>query len=173
MNERGLTLIEFAMAAAVAGIMFLVLYSILNQALDAYGVGQLRSRAVQHGRVAMVRMVDDIKYAEDIWVATDDRILITRPHEGSSTTTQLVDYRYNSATDLITRRLDWGTNFTFTEEVAAFSLTFRDSAFLELASPVVDVALIRYIEVEMRLMEDNYEIALRNLVVIENPVTVP
>ncbi|MFC1500498.1 PilW family protein [Candidatus Zixiibacteriota bacterium] len=171
-NERGLTLIEFAMASAVAGVMFLVLYSILDQALAVYDVGLLRSRAVQNGRVVMVRIVDDLKYAEDVWVADDDRIFISRPHEQTGTA-QLVDYRYNAGTDAITRRINYGTNYTFTDQIAAFTLTYRDVGFVALAMPVVDVHKIRYIEVELRLEEDNYVITLRNLVVLENPVTVP
>ncbi|MFC1627507.1 PilW family protein [Gemmatimonadota bacterium] len=171
-NERGLTLIEFAMASAVAGVMFLVLYSILNQALAAFEVGQLRSRAVQSGRVAMVRIVDDLRYAEDIWVADDDRIFIRRPHEQTGNA-ELVDYRYNSVSDVVTRRINYGTNYTFTDLVAAFSLTYRDVGFIALGMPVVDVNEIRYIEVELRLEEDGYVITLRNLVVLENPVTVP
>ncbi|MFC1595312.1 PilW family protein [Gemmatimonadota bacterium] len=171
-NERGLTLIEFAMASAIAGIMFLVLYSILDQALGAYQVGQLRSRAVQNGRVTMVRIVDDLKYAVDIWVADDDRILVSRPKEDDGTS-QRIDYRYNAASDVVTRRVDFGTNYTFTDQVASFSLTFRDVGFVALSTPVVDVHEVRYIEVELRLEEDNYVITLRNLVVLENPVTVP
>jgi hypothetical protein len=171
-GEQGMTLIEFTMAGAVAGVMFLVLYSILNQALAAYNIGQLRSRAVQSGRVAMVRIVDDIKYAEDIWVADVDRIFVSRPHEESGTA-QLIDYRYYSGTDVIGRRLNYGVNYNFSDQVAGFSLIYRDAAFIALATPVTDVHEIRYIEVELRLEEDNFEITLRNLVVLENPVTVP
>lgn len=171
-NERGLTLIEFAMASAIAGVMFLVLYSILDQALSAYDVGLLRSRAVQSGRVTMVRIVDDMKYAEDIWVADDDRIFISRPKENDGTS-QLIDYRYIPASDEVTRRINWGASYTFADQITSFSLTFRNVGFVALATPVVNVHEIRYIEVELRLAEDNYVITLRNLVVLENPVTVP
>jgi len=171
-DERGLTLIEFEIAAAVAVVMFMVLYSILNQAFAAYDIGRLRSRAVQHGRVAMVRMVDDIKYADDIYVADDDRILITRPKEGDGVPED-IDYRYNAASEEITRRINSGITYTFSEQVATFSLTFRDAAFNTLTTPVVDVQEIRYVEVELRVEEDNYVITLRNLVFLENSVTAP
>ena len=172
-NARGFTLIEFAIASAIAGVMFLVLYSILDQALSAYNVGLLRSRAVQNGRVTMVRIVDDLKYAEDIWVADDDRIFVSRPHEGNGMP-QRIDYRYNPASDEVTRSINMGTNYTFAEQITSFSLTYRDENFIAFATlPVVDVHEIRYIEVELRLEEDNYVITLRNLVVLENPVTEP
>ena len=177
-NERGLTLIEFVMASAIAGVMFLVLYSMLDQALDAYQVGQLRSRAAQNGRVTMVRIVDDLKYAEDIWIADDAQIYITRPSDQTGIP-QWIDYRYNSVSGVITRSV-WdatfyndGTTYTFTEQVASFSLTFRNVGFVAMSVPVSDVHEIRYIEVELRLEEEGYVITLRNLVVLENPVTVP
>ncbi len=172
-NERGFTLIEFVIASAIAGVMFLVLYSILDQALDAYQVGQLRPRAVQNGRVTMVRIVDDLKYAEDIWIADDDRILVSRPKEALLSTSENIDYRYNSVTDVVTRRVNFGSSYTFTDQVASFSLTFRSVGFIALSTPVVDVHEIRYIEVELRLEEEGYVITLRNLVVLENPIAVP
>ncbi len=173
-NARGFTLIEFAIASAIAGVMFLVLYSILDQALSAYNVGMLRSRAVQNGRVTMVRIVDDLRYAEDIWVADDDRIFVSRPHEGNGTL-QLIDYYYNPASDEVTRRINWGANYTFAEQITSFSLTYRDEFFQTITTPVSDPEKpdIRYIEVELRLEEDNYVITLRNLVALENPVTEP
>ena len=171
-DERGLTLIEFAMASAVAGVMFLVLYSALSQALDAYDVGQLRSRAVQQGRVVMVRIVDDIKYSEDIWVADDNRVFISRPHEEDGEF-ESIDYLYNSGNDTLYRRIYGQPWYEFAEQVTSFSLVYRDLYRTQIATPVADMNQIKYIEVELILQEDTFEFALRNLVVLENSVAVP
>ncbi len=181
-EERGLTLIEFTMAAAVAGVMFLVLYSILNTALDVYQVGQLRSAAVQSGRVALNRVVTDLRSARDIYFADDDRILIMRPIETSETAVvgdvdgyqeDLIGYFYSAGDFRLDRWLGTLGTDTFMDEVDGFTLRYRDALYNVLSTPVSEVQRIRYIEVELRLQEEDYQIALRNLIVLDNPVIVP
>jgi len=180
-DERGLTLIEFTMAAAVAGVMFLVLYSILNFALESYKVGQLRSTAVQAGRAVLNRIVTALRSAEDIYLADDDQILILRPIETSDPLAlpedrfrqDQVGYLYSAATGRLDRYLGTLGFDTFLDEIAAFSLNYRDSFYNLLAVPVADVQRIKFIEVALTLQEEDFQITLRNLVVLDNPVNVP
>lgn len=172
-DERGLTLIEFMMAAAVTGVVFMVLYSILNYALGSYEIGQLRSAAVQGGRVTVSRILNDLKYTDDIYVAEDERIYFRRQKEGSGAP-QNIDYNYDSGTGVLTRQVsDFAGVHVFADDIASFTFKFRDSGYLILSTPVAEAHKIRYIELEMRLQHRDYEVTLRNLAVLENPLPVP
>jgi prepilin-type N-terminal cleavage/methylation domain-containing protein len=186
-DQGGLTLIEFMMAIAIAGVIFMVLYTILDAALESYNVGQLRSDAVQHGRITTMRIINDIKYAEDIYIADDDRIYLRSPAEGDTSSHTVdyrsqahkyhnVDYRYYPDTQIITRNVSdipGAGEQTFMEGVASFSLTYRDSGNFQLTVPVSEPHKIRYIEIDIRLQEDEYEIALHNLAVLANSLPIP
>lgn len=172
-DQRGLTLIEFMMAIAIASVIFMMLYTILAAALTSYSVGQLRSAAVQGGRVAMNRILNDLKYADDIYVADEDRIYFRCPMEGDITSHN-VDYRYYPGNQIIKRSIsDIPGEHTFMEGVASFTLIFRDSYNYQLIVPVSEPYKIRYVEIDMRLQKDEYQIVLHNLVVFENPLMVP
>lgn len=175
-DQRGLTLIEFMMAIAVAGVIFMVLYSLLDMALASFNLGQLRSRAVQQGRITTMRILNDLRYAEDIYVAADDQIYFKSPAEGD-TSSHFVQYRYYPETLTITRRVSDipGTGEeTFMEGVASFSLIYRDSYHTQITVPipVFDTHKIRFIEIDIRLQDDDYWITLHNLAVLENPLQV-
>lgn len=175
-DQRGLTLIEFMMAIAVAAVIFMVLYSLLDVALASFNLGQLRSRAVQQGRITTMRILNDLRYAEDIYIADDDRIFIKCPAEGD-TSSHFVQYRYYPGTLTITRRVSdipGAGEETFMEGVASFSLIYRDSYHspLTVPIPVFDTHKIRFIEIDIRLQDDDYWITLHNLAVMENPLQV-
>lgn len=162
------------MAIAVAGVIFMVLYSLLDMALASFNLGQLRSRAVQQGRITTMRILNDLRYAEDIYVAADDQIFIKCPAEGN-TSSHLVQYRYYPGTLTITRRVSdipGAQEETFMEGVASFSLIYRDSNHSPLTVPIqpFDTHKIRFIEIDIRLQDDDYWIFLHNLAVLENPL---
>jgi len=162
------------MAIAITGVIFMVLYSFLDIALTSFKLGQLRSRAVQQGRIITMRMLNDLKYAEDIYIADDDRIWIKTPAEGDNSS-NTIDYRYYPDSRIITRNIsDIPGEQTFMEEVELFSLIYTDAYHNQLTVPisVFDTHLIRYIEIDIRLKEDDYLIVLHNLAVLENPLPV-
>lgn len=162
------------MAIAVAGVIFMVLYSLLDMALASFNLGQLRSRAVQQGRITTMRILNDLRYAEDIYVAADDQIYFKSPAEGD-TSSHFVQYRYYPGTLTITRRVSdipGAGEKTFMEGVASFSLIYRDSNHSQLTVPVYDTHKIRFIEIDIRLQDDDYWITLHNLAVLENPLQV-
>ncbi len=175
------------MAIAIAGVIFMVLYSLLDFALASYNLGQLRSRAVQHGRITTMRIINDLKYAEDIYIADDDRVYLRSPTEGDTSSHTVdyrsqaqkyhnVEYRFYPGTQTITRNVSdipGAGEQTFMEGVASFSLTYRDAGNFQLTVPVTEPYKIRYIEIDIRLQEDEYEIALHNLAVLANPLPIP
>ena len=177
-DQRGLTLIEFMMAIAISGVIFMVLYSLLDFALASFNLGQLRSRAVQQGRITTMKIMNDLKYAEDIYIADDDRIYIKSPAERDASS-HFVQYRYYPGTLTITRYVSdldiYGAEEeTFMEGVASFSLVYRDSYLNQLTVPisVTKTHEIRYIEIDIRLQDDDYWIFLHNLAVLENPLRI-
>ena len=84
-----------------------------------------------------------------------------------------VGYLYSAATGRLDRYLGTLGFDTFLDEIAAFSLNYRDSFYNLLAVPVADVQRIKFIEVALTLQEEDFQITLRNLVVLDNPVNVP
>ena len=62
-NRRGLTLIETVMALMLAGFVFLSLAVFMKVSQQAWSGSSKHSDLVQHARVAMSRIVDDLRYA--------------------------------------------------------------------------------------------------------------
>jgi hypothetical protein len=174
------------MAIAISGVIFMVLYSLLDFALASFNLGLLRSRAVQQGRITTMRILNDLKYAVDIYVADEEQILFKCPAEGdtshqtfdfrnSSDKFHNIEYLYDPDSQTITRSdSDFGGTYTFMEGVASFSLVYRDSYLNQLTTPiaVTETHEIRYIEIDIRLQDEDYWIFLHNLAVLENPLPI-
>ena len=166
-GQRGLTLIEFMMAIMLASVVFMVLYTILNAALDSYAIGRIRSTAVQSGRVTMMRIVNELKYADEIYTCDSENILFSRKEETNGDF-QTVYFRFYSGSGEIKRRENGGDEEVMADGIASFSLTYRNAAFGLAGS----VDAIRFIEVDMCLQEGGYTVYLRNMVTLENPILV-
>jgi|GEM_PF-2692218 len=166
-DQRGLTLIEFMMATVLASVVFMVLYTILDATLDSYSIGQIRSTAAQNGRVTMMRIVNELKYADEIYVNQAERIQFRRQEERYGNT-QVVDIKFDSGTGVITRNENYTGDEIIAVGISAFTLTYRNAAF----GLATSVDAVRFIEVDMRLTEEGYTVYLRNLVTLENPIRV-
>jgi len=159
------------MATMLASVVFMVLYTILNTALDSYAIGRIRSTAVQSGRVTMMRIVNELKYTNWIYVCNDSLIIFRRQEEtgeAHNPVNQNVDIRFLQGTGQITREEDSSGAEIIADGVASFTLTYRNAAFGLAAS----VDAIRFIEVDMCLQEGGYTVYLCNLVTLENPIQV-
>jgi len=169
-DERGMTLIEFSMAIALSAVVFMVLYTVLDFTLDSYAVGQLRSAAAQGARVTMTRMVNEVRFAEQIYSGSDDqRILFRRPLEDDSGGSTVIDLRYDPTTGQITREQDWAGAVLIAEDVSSLQLTYRDRTF----APVAATGEVRFVQIDIRLTREDYTIPLRNLITLANPITLP
>ncbi len=171
MREReGMTLIEFTMAIALSAVVFMVLYTILGATLDSYAVGQLRSAAAQGARVTMTRMVNEVRFADQVYAGSgSQRILFRRPLEDDSGGSTVIDLRYDPVTGQITREQDWAGAVLIAEGVDAMDLTYFDRVF----APVSVTGEVRFIQVDLRLTREDYTIPVRNLITLANPITVP
>lgn len=179
-RAEGLTLIEFTLALAVSSVVFMVLYSVLNAAVDSYRLGQLRSHAVQTGRVALARFVNEVRVADEVYVFTDAHLLIRKELEnlavdGSGTDYQ-VEYQYDGTSDQLERRErqvgagTWGSWEIIADGVSSFSLTYWDRNLAPMALAATDPTQIGWVEVEMALTDQEYTIHLRDLILLDNPV---
>jgi len=166
-NQRGLTLIEFMMASLLASIVFMVLYTILNATLEGYSVGQIRSAAAQNSRVTMMRIANELKYADEIFANNDSLIIFSRKEETSGAF-QTVDIQFLSGPGHITREENYGGAEVIAEGIDTFTLTYWNAAF----GPATSVDAVRFIVVNMRLQERGYTVYLRNMVTLENPIKV-
>ncbi|MFO7769061.1 MAG: prepilin-type N-terminal cleavage/methylation domain-containing protein [bacterium] len=169
-GQGGMTLIEFSMAIALSGVVFMALYTILDATLDSYAIGQLRSAAAQGARVTMTRMVNEVRFADRVYAGSDgQRILFRRPLEDDSGGTTVIDLRYDPSTGDITREQDFGGPMLIAEDVSGLTLTYWDRSF----APVGATGEVRFIHVDLRLTREDYTIPLRNLITLANPVTLP
>ena len=169
-GREGMTLIEFSMAIALSAVVFMVLYTILGVTLDSYAVGQLRSAAAQGARVTMTRMVNEVRYADRVYAGSDaQRIIFRRPLEDDSGGTTIIDLRYDPSTGDITREQDFAGPVLLAEDVSALTLTYWDRSF----APVTATGEVRFVQIDLRLTQEDYTIPLRNLITLANPITVP
>lgn len=166
-NQRGLTLIEFMMASLLASIVFMVLYTILNATLEGYSVGQIRSAAAQNSRVTMMRIANELKYADEIF-AYNDSLVIFRYEEEIGGALQTVDIRFLLGSGEITRNENDSGAQVIADGIDSFALTYRNADF----GIATSVDAIRFIEVDMRMTTGDYTVYLRNLVTLENPILV-
>jgi prepilin-type N-terminal cleavage/methylation domain-containing protein len=172
-EQQGLTLIEMLMGTALATVIFMVLYTILNMALNAYEVGQVRSAAVQGGRITLVRMVDEIRYARSIYIAGSDQIDFLRLRETAALDLQVVHYRFDAGTGTVSREENLGGALILLDDVSGLTLTYRDALLRTIASPQSNLDRIRFVEIDLRLQQGGYVIPLRSLVTLENPLQLP
>ncbi len=172
-DQRGLTLIEMLMGTALATVIFMVLYTILNMALNAYEVGQVRSAAVQGGRITLVRMLNEIRYARSIYIAGSDQIDFLRLRETAALDSQVVHYRYDAGTGTVSREENLGGALTLLDDVSGLTLTYRDVLLRSIASPQTNLDRIRFVEIDLRLQQGGYVIPLRSLVTLDNPLRLP
>ncbi len=172
-RQEGLTLIEMLMATALSAVVFMVLYTILNAAIDAYEVGQVRSAAVQGGRVALSQMVSELRYARSIYIAGGDQVNFLRLRETSALDSQIVHYRFDAGSGTLTREEDLGGALDILDDVTDLIFTYRDAHLVSLASPQTSLDEIRFIEVDLRLRKGDYVIPLRNVITLENPLRLP
>jgi prepilin-type N-terminal cleavage/methylation domain-containing protein len=172
-RQEGLTLIEMLMATALSAVVFMVLYTILGAAIDAFEVGQVRSSAVQGGRVALSQLVSELRYARTIYIAGSDQVNILRLRETAALDSQVVHYRFDAANGTLTREEDLGGALDILDDVTSLSFTYRDASLVSLASPQTSLDEIRFIEVDLRLRKGDYVIPLRNVITLENPLRLP
>jgi prepilin-type N-terminal cleavage/methylation domain-containing protein len=173
-SADGLTLIEMLMAMAVSTVVFMVLYTILSAALDAYALGQMRSNVVQTGRQTLDMIAVELRNAEEVYYAYDDSILFrfkTYEQTDAVNITEVerwVKYAFRPVYGYIIRddAPFSGTNERiFADGVYDLTLNYWD--------PVFGVATgqddLRYVGIDMRLRHDDYEVTLHNLVTLQNP----
>lgn len=178
-REEGLTLIEMLMATALSAVVFMLLYTILNSTLNAFEVGQVRSAAVQGGRVALSQLVNEVGHARSIYIAGGDQIdflwLEERQVGGSPAylDSHVVHYRFNSSAGTLTREQDLGGAMDLLDDVTALNFTYRDAGLAALVSPQTNLDDIRFIEVDLRLRRGDYVIPLRNVITLKNPLRLP
>ena len=187
-HEQGLTLIELVMATALSGIVFMVLYTILNSAIMSYRQGQVRSNAVQTGRVAVLNLATELRQAERIYSFSEERVhfrmqnelLPSRPGEGANDPYRTfsgdpvqIDYQYDAVNRTLTRTVNSGVPEIMADGVSGFQLRYRDGYFGLIPLPSTAVERIRFIEVYLEVREQEYGVTMRNLMPLGNPVRVP
>jgi prepilin-type N-terminal cleavage/methylation domain-containing protein len=178
-GQQGLTLIEMLMGTALATVIFMVLYTILNMALNAYEVGQVRSAAVQGGRITLVRMLDEIRYARSIYIAGSDQIdfltLIEKKSgiSGSVFDSLVVHYCFDAGTGIVSREEDRGGAKTLLDDVVGLTFTYREADLDSIINPQINLDRIRFVEIDLRLRQGHYMIPLRTLVTLDNPLRFP
>ncbi len=179
-GERGLTLIEFLMATALSSVVFMVLYTVLNAALSSYALGQIRSNAVQTARQALSMFATELQNAEEVYYATSDSILfrfktieqITAVTNREITRTVKYAYRAGSGTVYRDESTDLPSDppeSVFATSVSELNLRYWDAVY----ALATTMDAMRYIEIDLRLQNDDYQIALHNLVTLDNPRIVP
>lgn len=181
-SERGLTLIEFIMAAALSSVVFMLLYVILDMALDSYAVGQLRSNAIQTARQTMSMMGSEIQDAEEIYYANADSILFRyKTFEQITVNTiqeveWLVKYAFRADAGVVIREYTElspvpgapVTN-TFASGVIGFGLGYYDGFY----NPAASMPSLRFIEIDLRLQNEDYTVTLHNLVSLQTARLLP
>jgi prepilin-type N-terminal cleavage/methylation domain-containing protein len=179
-GEQGLTLIELMMATALSSVVFMLLYVVLDTALDSYALGQVRSNAVQTARQALSVFAIELQNADEIYYATSDSILFRFKTIEQITDvshreiTRTVKYAYRSGTGTVFR--DESTDLpsdppesVFATGVSEFNLRYWDAVYAVAAT----MDAMRYVEVDLRVQVEDYQIPLHNLVTLDNPRMVP
>ena len=64
--KKGITLIEAVLALALVALILASLTGILNVSLKSWRMGSERDEVIQNGRVAMDRIISDLRYAVSI-----------------------------------------------------------------------------------------------------------
>ncbi len=69
MLKQGMTLIELLLAMAILGIILGSMYNILHHSLTVWQLGETRTEVSQNGRIAIERMIKELRHAGGIYTA--------------------------------------------------------------------------------------------------------
>lgn len=92
-NQMGVTLVELMIALSLTGLVAAGTGLFLQEGQDAYETGAGRSEVQQNGRVALDRMIRELRTGSSVLVANPSSIKFQYVDEGSNTVT--VQYSLN------------------------------------------------------------------------------
>jgi prepilin-type N-terminal cleavage/methylation domain-containing protein len=160
-KSNGFTLIELIIVVTIIGVIAGVVGFILLGAVDAWTFKFNRADILADGRLAMNRMVREIreiKILTSVTTATSSEFRFTIDDSGSD-----VDITYElDGTDL--DRTEDGTTNVLAQDVSALSFTYYDSDGDTISSPAVNPSEtdIRRVQVDLTLAKNGENVYLRS-----------
>lgn len=172
MKRKGITLIEILVALAILGMIALALYGILKGGLDVWRGGKERTDIIAQARVAMDRMTRELREADVPTGETTNIIhdMFPRAYIQFSAdieddgTYEMITYSWSgTAEDSLSRGLGDPANPTYYEmakNVQELYFSFHDASM----NITTNEANVSYIEISLKVKEDDNEVDLRSTV---------
>ena len=155
-NKKGVTLIELVLALALIAIILISLTSIFNISLKAWSASGKKTELVQNARIAMERMMSDLRYAVSISQFSDNVLEFdTRYLVNEDDSIETITY-YKSGASLY-RAVDNQSNApAIAEYINTFDIILRDADGQSVASASEAASA----EVALVLSNENYTFSI-------------
>lgn len=126
-GEQGITLIEVSLALALIAAILVSLTNVLNISLKNWEFSGRRNELTQNGRVAMDRIISDLRYAVSISEFNEGVLQFdTRYLENEDDSIEVIRYDKKSDSNLY-RSVDAGSPAVIADWVDSFNITLRDA----------------------------------------------
>lgn len=157
MNKKGFTLVELVIVISVTGVVAVITGSILLGVIDAWTFKFNRSDMLRDGRLAINRMVREIRAVRDITSVTTASSSQFRFIDSGN-----ADITYNlSATNL--NRTENGTVNLLAENVSGLSFTYYNTSGTIIPVPTVfPITNIRRVRIDLTLTENGENVYIRS-----------
>ena len=97
MNEKGFTLIEIIIVIVVLGIVSGVTFQIVASGVQAFKKSSARKELYDQGRLALERMVRELRDAKEITATSSDSITFNKVHKSAQDSAEEIKFQRNGA----------------------------------------------------------------------------
>ena len=158
MKRRGFTLIELIVVITIVGIIAGVVGFVLFGAVDAWTFRFKRAGLLSDGRLAINRMVREIREVKDL-----TSVITANTSQFRFKDTDDTDITYSLNGSDLDRTEDAATN-TLAENVSTLSFTYYDSNGSAISTPVVSPSAtdIRRVLIDLTLTKDGEDVYLES-----------
>ena len=97
MNEKGFTLVEIIIVIVVLGIISGVTFQIVASGVEAFKKSSARKELYDQGRLALERMVRELRDAKEITATSSDSITFKKVHKSVLDSAEEIKFQRNGA----------------------------------------------------------------------------
>ena len=97
MNEKGFTLVEIIIVIVILGIISGVTFQIVASGVEAFKKSSARKELYDQGRLALERMVRELRDAKEITATSSDSITFTKVHQSAQDSAEEIKFQRNGA----------------------------------------------------------------------------